>query len=265
MSIFNEGDDDGVAFVEVETGHQGRPGTDASVGTKGPTIPSATTVNLSAFAGSFNHVSGTTDIESFATENAGVERVLVFDASLTLIHSASLILPGDVNFRAQAGSVLRLRAEGGAVWRAVGFQHIPFDKIAMLSPVEGDYLRWASGAWIVGALPPSPTFIGCVLSDQDTDITTGVKFTYYMVAAMTLTDILAEVGVASSSGAVTMTVKENGVLVHSGSVTIAQGANISGAVTLSDTALAKGSKIEVEITGAGTGAKAAKLTLIGTN
>lgn len=88
--------------------------------TKGNDIASASTVNLDSATGNFVHITGTTAITAI-TLTSGRERTVVFDASLTLTHSSSLILPGQANITTQAGDVAIFRGEPTGVVRCVNY------------------------------------------------------------------------------------------------------------------------------------------------
>jgi hypothetical protein len=108
------------------------------------------------------------------------------------------------------------------------------------------------------------------VSDEATAITTGTgKVSFFVPYNFTLTEVFIGVGTTSSSGLVTMDVKLNGTTIFSTLPSIGSPQNTSGAGTgsvaavISSAALSKYDKITVDITAAGTGAKAAKCYLIG--
>jgi hypothetical protein len=91
------------------------------VGLQGSSIASAAALTLPS-VGDYFSVTGTTTIASISSRAAGREITLVFAAALTLTNSASLILPGGVDFGTAPGVVMRLRSEGSGVWRCVASQ-----------------------------------------------------------------------------------------------------------------------------------------------
>ncbi len=110
--------------------------------------------------------------------------------------------------------------------------------------------------------------ISVALSDETTAITTGVaKVTIRMPFAMTLTTVRASLSAASTSGLPAFDVNEAGVSIFSTTLTIDANEKTSTtaatAAVLSDTALADDAEITFDIDTAGTGAKGAKVTLIG--
>lgn len=89
---------------------------------KGTNIASASTTNIGAATGNYIHITGTTTITAFDSIQAGTERVLIFDGSLTLTYNAtSLILPGASNIQTQANDVAIMRSEGSGNWRCVSY------------------------------------------------------------------------------------------------------------------------------------------------
>jgi len=107
------------------------------------------------------------------------------------------------------------------------------------------------------------------VSDETTNLTTGTaKLTFRMPFAMTLTAVRSSLSTASSSGLVTVDIKESGTTILSTALSIdateKTSTTAATAAVISDTALADDAEITVDITAAGTGAKGLKVTLIGT-
>ena len=86
---------------------------------KGADIASAATTDIGAVEGLMHDITGTTWITSLGTGRQGLFKILQFDASLTITHSASLALDGAANITTEAGDVLMVISEGGGVWRQV--------------------------------------------------------------------------------------------------------------------------------------------------
>ncbi len=106
------------------------------------------------------------------------------------------------------------------------------------------------------------------ISDETTAITTGTAVvTFRMPFAMTLTAVRASLSTASTSGTPTFDINEGGSTILSTKITI--DANEKTSVTaatapvISDTALADDAEITIDVDAAGTGAKGAKIYLIG--
>lgn len=90
---------------------------------KGADISSATTPNITSASGNMVHITGTTTITGFATGQAGIRRVLVFDGILTFTHnSTSLILPTGANITTAAGDTCVMISEGSGNWRCTSYQ-----------------------------------------------------------------------------------------------------------------------------------------------
>jgi|GEM_PF-1984003 len=110
------------------SGTQGPTGTATLAGSatgaideiKGTNIASASIVNLEAATGNLVHITGSTTISAI-TLNSGAERTVVFDGALTLVNSASLILPGGANISTSTGDVMLVRGDGAGVARVVSY------------------------------------------------------------------------------------------------------------------------------------------------
>lgn len=106
------------------------------------------------------------------------------------------------------------------------------------------------------------------ISDETTTITTGTaKVTFRMPFAMTLTAVRASLTTASTSGLPTFDINEGGSTILSTKITIdANELTSTTAATqpvISDSALADDASMTIDIDVAGTGAKGAKIYLIG--
>jgi hypothetical protein len=106
------------------------------------------------------------------------------------------------------------------------------------------------------------------ISDESTTITTGnAKVTFRMPFAMTLTAVRASLTTASTSGTPTFDINESGSTILSTKITIdANELTSTTAATppvISDSALADDAEITIDVDTAGTGAKGAKIYLIG--
>jgi hypothetical protein len=111
--------------------------------------------------------------------------------------------------------------------------------------------------------------IQVAVSDELTNLTTGTaKLTFRMPFAMTLTAVRSSLSTVSSSGLVTVDIKESGTTILSTALSIdATEKTSTTAATpavISDTSLADDAEITIDITAAGTGAKGLKVSLIGT-
>jgi hypothetical protein len=122
---------------------------------------------------------------------------------------------------------------------------------------------------ITDAVQTAPVTLGFAISDETTSITTGTaKLTAVAPFDFTLTEVIASLSTASSSGAPAFDVNDDGVSVFSTTVTIDANERTSTtaatAAVISQPTIAKGSILTFDIDTAGTGAKGAKLWLIGT-
>ncbi len=114
----------------------------------------------------------------------------------------------------------------------------------------------------------SPEVIGIAVSDETTALTTGnAKVTFRMPFAMTLTAVRASLTTASSSGLPTFDINEGGTTILSTKLSIdateKTSTTAATAAVISDSALADDAEITIDIDVAGTGAKGAKVYLIG--
>lgn len=110
--------------------------------------------------------------------------------------------------------------------------------------------------------------IAIAVSDETTAITTGTaKVTFRMPYAFTVTAVRASLSTASSSGLPTFDINESGTTILSTKLSIDANEKTSTtaatAAVISDTALADDAEITIDIDVAGTGAKGAKVYLIG--
>lgn len=115
----------------------------------------------------------------------------------------------------------------------------------------------------------SPEVIAIAVSDEETALTTGTaKVTFRMPFAMTVTAVRASLTTASTSGNPTFDINEGGTSIL-GANKLSIDANektsttAATATTISDSALADDAEITIDIDTAGTGAKGAKVYLIG--
>ena len=120
------------------------------------------------------------------------------------------------------------------------------------------------------SLPADPVVLAVAVSDETTALTTGTaKVTFRMPFAMTVTAVRASLTTASTSGNPTFDINEGGTSIL-GANKLSIDANektsttAATATSISDSALADDAEITVDIDTAGTGAKGAKVYLIGT-
>jgi hypothetical protein len=110
--------------------------------------------------------------------------------------------------------------------------------------------------------------IGIACSDETTALTTGTaKVTFRMPCALTVTGVRSSVNTVSSSGLVTVDIKEAGISILSTLLSIDASEKTSTTAAtpavISDTALADDAEITIDITAAGTGAKGLKVWITG--
>lgn len=144
------------------------------------------------------------------------------------------------------------------------------DVQAAVAELDTEKLSIASAASTYVAKATVPVTLAIPVSDETTAITTGTaKVTFRMPFAMTVTSVRASLTTASSSGNPTFDINEGGTSIL-GVNKLSIDANektsttAATATTVSDTALADDAEITIDIDTAGTGAKGAKVYLIGT-
>lgn len=113
---------------------------------------------------------------------------------------------------------------------------------------------------------PQSFIVAC--SDETSEIATGSDvITLRMPYAFALTAVRASLTTASSSGAVTVDIKEGGVSILSTPITIDANERTSATAAtppvIGDASLADDAEITIDIVGAGTGATGLKVMLIG--
>jgi hypothetical protein len=140
---------------------------------------------------------------------------------------------------------------------------------ARLAVGTNDFILTAASGETTGLVwRGSPEVIAVAVSDEETALTTGnAKVTFRMPFAMTLTAVRASLTTASTSGLRTFDINEGGSTILSTKITIDANEKTSTtaatAAVISDSALADDAEITIDIDVAGTGAKGAKVYLIG--
>ncbi len=125
-----------------------------------------------------------------------------------------------------------------------------------------------AAASATAAANSAKTVFMIAIGDETTAITTGTaKVTFRMPFALTLTAVRASLTAASTSGIPTFDINEGGTSILSTKITIDANEKTSKtaatAAVISDTALADDAEMTIDIDVAGTGAKGAKIYLIG--
>lgn len=144
------------------------------------------------------------------------------------------------------------------------------DRILMWDDSEGAFAYLTPGSGLVISTTTLRHYeaITVAISDETTAITTGTaKVTFRMPFAFTLTEVRASLATASSSGTPTFDINEGGTTILSTKLTIDANEKTSTTAAtpavISDTSLADDAEMTIDVDTAGTGAKGAKVTLIG--
>lgn len=211
---------------------------------EGAAVNSATSINLDASGGNFNHIAGTTTINT-VTLAQGAMRWVVFDAALTLTHSSNLILPNSLNIVTVAGDCALFVGEGSGVTRLLWYRCVDGKPL-----IETAALPFGVG-------------------DESTALAAGTaKITFRAPFAMTLDALpMASLTTASSSGTVDIDINVNGSSIFSTIITIdaneTTSATAATPAVLSTTSIAFNSEIKVDIDADGTNAAGLKGLLRG--
>lgn len=115
---------------------------------KGADIASATTADIGSATGDFVDITGTTTITGLGTVQAGAQRIVQFDAALTLTHNASsLILPGGANITTAAGDTAKFISLGSGNWVCAWYVRAAGIAVSDLADgTDGELITWdASG------------------------------------------------------------------------------------------------------------------------
>lgn len=143
------------------------------------------------------------------------------------------------------------------------------DTVDRLAVGTNDYILTADSSTTTGLKwSGEQEVIAVAISDETTAITTGTaKVTFRMPFAMTVTSVRASLSTASTSGNPTFDINEGGTSILSTKLSIDANEKTSTTAAtppvISDSALADDAEITVDIDTAGTGAKGAKVYLIG--
>lgn len=144
------------------------------------------------------------------------------------------------------------------------------DRLLFWDDSEGAFAYLTPGSGLVISTTTLRHYeaITVAISDETTAITTGTaKITFRMPFAFTLTEVRASLATASSSGTPTFDINEGGTTILSTKLTIDANEKTSTTAAtpavISDTSLADDAEMTIDVDTAGTGAKGAKITLIG--
>lgn len=106
------------------------------VGKRFGAIASAATVDLGAADGDYGFLTGVAPISSFGTNGIdGMQKAVIFNGVLSLVHSANLVLPGGSNITTAANDIALFVCDTAAtpVWRCVGFSRASGQPIVPVS------------------------------------------------------------------------------------------------------------------------------------
>ena len=169
----------------------------------------------------------------------------------------------------QDASTILNSIDGAGIVADQGFYGTSADNVDVytLTAAARTFSAAASAAAQV-ALLPIPFDVSVAISDETTAITIGTaKVTWRATRAFTITAAKASLTTASSSGLPTFDINKNGVSIFSTVITIdvSETTSLTAATppVLTTTAVAADDVLTFDIDVAGTGAKGAKITLVG--
>jgi hypothetical protein len=117
----------------------------------GAPIPSAPTINLATATGNHVHITGNAGPVTAITIPQGAARSCVLDSNPTLVHSDSLILPGEANIVAAAGDSFVVRGEGGGVAHLVSYTRANGDALFIRKQFRTVMYLATSGSYVAPA------------------------------------------------------------------------------------------------------------------
>lgn len=137
-------------------------------------IAAVSTTPIGAAASNTINITGNTAIGSFDNVPPGIRRTLIFQSSLTLVHSNQLFLPTLGNISVSAGDTAEFVSAGGANWRCTAYQRLSGEPLRQVWSREynSGSLSIVSGGTVtlthsLGALPKLVTIelVAAVASD----------------------------------------------------------------------------------------------------
>jgi hypothetical protein len=152
------------------------------------TIASAATTQIGVAAADFLEVTGVTTITSFGATEPGLVRTLLFASSLTLTHSAELVLPTGANIVTEAGDTAIFRSTGtlmAAEWTCICYQRADGTTLAGEAG-GGGVIALSETAWVDPAGDDGDGALGDParpFATLDAAITAGATMVHYGVTA----------------------------------------------------------------------------------
>lgn len=158
---------------------------------KGTDVASAHALTIGS-DGNYFVVTGTTNIFSVSSLQAGGDVCLRFSGVLNVVHNAStLILQGGVNMITASGDILCLKSEGGGSWRELSRRRASTGGALFLN-AHGEYTSAAAGTVTAGAVNRTTGDITTTstsltdLTDASITITTGATRVLLTFTASTM-------------------------------------------------------------------------------
>lgn len=152
--------DSGLSAVFYSIIDGANPGITATeVFRDGGTVASASTTNIWGVPGNSIHISGTNTIASFSTAAyAGMQRSIIFDGALTLVHSSNVLnLPGNANVTTGVGDRIQVLASTASAAVVLQYQRAAVAPAAATQSSSTVFAGPSSGA---AAAPAFRSLVG---------------------------------------------------------------------------------------------------------
>lgn len=182
------------------------------------TVASAATVDLGAVRDRRIAITGTTAITSFGA-TARQEKIITFAASLSLQHSAGLILPGGITITTQANDTALAVSDAAGIWRVLSYQRA--NGRALTPTPAGE----------IGALPlAGGTMSGPIIMGGNVVRLNGAGDGNYLKGEANIDGVIvvasSNVGFATNGGTIRWLVKPEGLIPYAdNSYSIGSGSN----------------------------------------
>ena len=246
-------------------------------------VASSTADPLSSTENTFvtiTHSTGTTAITDLGNRAEGVYRYVTFSISggtLSLTHNATtLILPGAANITCATRDTAMFVSTGTDSWKCLWYcrDHVPYKLTSTAASALAASASAGSGTEAARSdhahQRQLESFV-IAMGDETTSITTGLKVTFRMPYAFTVTEVKGSLTTASSSGSVIYDIHEgtsggtsimttNKITIEANELT---SKDATTQPTVTDTALASDAEMTLYVDSAGTGAKGPKVVIIG--
>lgn len=139
------------------------------------TAASSNTLDLSTIKANYISITGTNTINSFGTVQAGAQRTILFNGTLTVTSSTNIVLPGSTSIQTAANDIMVIVSDGSGVWRCVSYAKADESFISFPSSVTG----FTTGLTVVSSykMLTRNTYLFNLYTSVTTSTATTVTFT----------------------------------------------------------------------------------------